>query len=92
MVDAQEARKVAEDAREKVWSGDSFMKDVFLGNFRMDLLEKLSLDDPDRPEFWEFYRKLADFLQNEVDSIQIDETGEYPPRSFEGSRSSARLG
>ena len=84
MVDAQEARRVAEDAREKVWSGDSFMKDVFLGNFRMDLLEKLSLDEPDRPEFWEFHRKLADFLTNKVDSIQIDETGEYPPEVIRG--------
>ena len=84
MVDAQEARRVAEESREKVWSGDSFMKDVFLGNFRMDLLEKLSLDEPDRPEFWEFHRKLADFLENKVDSIQIDATGEYPPEVIRG--------
>ena len=84
MADVQEARRVAEDAREKVWSGDSFMKDVFLGNFRMDLLEKLSLDEPDRPEFLEFHRKLADFLETKVDSVQIDETGEYPPEVIRG--------
>ncbi len=79
MADAQEARKVAEESRQKVWSGESFIRDVFLGNFRLDLLERLSLDEPNRPEFVELYRKMGDFLRNEVDSIQIDESGEYPP-------------
>ena len=36
MADAQEARKVAEESREKVWSGESFMRDLFLGDFRID--------------------------------------------------------
>lgn len=84
MADAQEARKVAEESREKVWSGESFMRDVFLGNFRIDLLEQLALDEPARPEFLEFYRKMTDFLQNEVDSVKIDETGEYPPEVVRG--------
>jgi alkylation response protein AidB-like acyl-CoA dehydrogenase len=84
MVDAQEARRVAEESREKVWSGESFMRDVFLGNFRMDLLEQLSLDEPHRPEFLEFYRKLGDFLRDKVDSVKIDETGEYPPEVIRG--------
>jgi len=79
MADAQEARRVAEESREKAWSGDSFIKDVFLGNFRIDLLEKLSLEEPKRPEFLEFCQKLTDILQNDVDSVEIDRTGEYPP-------------
>ena len=89
MVDAKEARRVAEESREKVWSGQSFMRDVFLGNFRIDLLEQLSLDEPNRPEFWEFYSKLDDFLRDKVDSAEIDATGEYPPEVVRGSRSSA---
>ncbi len=84
MVDAQEARKVAEESREKFWRGQSFMRDVFLGNFRIDLLERLTLDEPDRPEFWEFYRRLADFLRDKVDSAEIDATGEYPPEVVAG--------
>jgi alkylation response protein AidB-like acyl-CoA dehydrogenase len=84
MADAQEARRVAEESREKVWSGESFMRDVFLGNFRIDLLERLSLDEPHRPEFLEFYRKLSDFLREKVDSVKIDETGEYPPEVIRG--------
>ncbi|MGB3051683.1 MAG: acyl-CoA dehydrogenase family protein [Polyangiales bacterium] len=84
MVDAEEAREVAEESREKFWSGQSFMRDVFLGNFRIDLLERLTLDEPDRPEFWEFYRRLAAFLRDKVDSVEIDATGEYPPEVVAG--------
>ena len=84
MVDAKEARRVAEESREKVWSGQSFMRDVFLGNFRIDLLEQLSLGEPNRPEFWEFYSKLDDFLRDKVDSAEIDATGEYPPEVVRG--------
>ena len=84
MADAQEARRVAEESREKEWHGQSFMRDVFLGNFRIDLLEKLLLNAPDRPEFWEFYRKLGDFLRDKVDSAEIDATGEYPPEVIRG--------
>ena len=84
MVDAQEAREVAEESREKFWRGQSFMRDVFLGNFRIDLLERLTLDEPDRPEFWEFYHRLADFLRDKVDSAEIDATGEYPPEVVAG--------
>ena len=60
------------------------MRDVFLGNFRIDLLERLTLDEPDRPEFWEFYHRLADFLRDKVDSAEIDATGEYPPEVVAG--------
>jgi len=84
MVDAQEARRVAEESREKSWRGQSFMRDVFLGNFRIDLLERLTLDEPDRPEFWEFYRRLADFLRDKVDPAEIDASGEYPPEVIAG--------
>ena len=84
MVDAEEARRVAEESREKEWRGQSFMKDVFLGNFRMDLLERLSLDAPERPEFWDFHKKLDEFLRTKVDSAEIDRTGEYPPDVVRG--------
>ncbi|MDH4283350.1 MAG: acyl-CoA dehydrogenase family protein [Myxococcales bacterium] len=83
-VDAAEARRVAEESREQSWSGESFMRDVFLGNFRIDLLERLSLDEPNRPEFLELYRKVENFLREHVDSVKIDATGEYPPEVVRG--------
>ena len=60
------------------------MKDVFLGDFPIDLLERLTLDEPTRPEFLEFYRKLDEFLRTKVDSPRIDATGEYPPELLRG--------
>src|SRR5207248_215490 len=36
-VSAQEAREVAEAAREKEWTAPSFVRDLFLGRFRLDL-------------------------------------------------------
>jgi len=60
------------------------MRDVFLGNFRIDLLERLTLDEPDRPEFWEFHHRLADFLRDKVDPAEIDASGEYPPEVIAG--------
>jgi len=35
---AAEARQVAEDARESEWTAPSFLKEIFLGNFRLDLV------------------------------------------------------
>ena len=34
----KEARDVAEAARESEWAGPSFVRDLFLGNFRLDLI------------------------------------------------------
>lgn len=38
MTDYAKAREVAEQAREKEWSRPSFGKQLFLGNFRLDLV------------------------------------------------------
>ena len=32
----QDARELAEDSREKKWNGESFLRELFLGNFRLD--------------------------------------------------------
>src|SRR5262245_20652229 len=85
MVDAAlEARRVAEDSREKVWQGESFMKEVFLGNFRYDLLEQLTLEEPKRPEFVQWCEQISEFMRTKVDSAKIDQTGEYPREVIDG--------
>lgn len=83
------ARAIAEAARERVWTGESFIRDVFLGRFRLDLIESLSFAEPQRPEFLRFMAELQRFLEREVDPMQIDESGEYPAAVVEGLR---RLG
>ena len=73
-----EARQVAEAARETQWKHPSFVKELFLGNFRLDLIHPYPLTGDERPEFREFYERFKTFLRNEVDPAEIDRTGEYP--------------
>lgn len=74
----RKALQLAESSREKRWRRPSFLRDVFLGRFRPELLD-LEQEPPERPEFRDFLDRLARFLREEVDSAQIDATGEYPP-------------
>lgn len=73
-----EARELAESVREKTWRGDSFLRDLFLGRFRLDLLHPWAYRPSLRPEFRAFYDALERFLIDEVDPVEIDRTGEYP--------------
>ncbi len=75
-----EARRVAEEARETEWSAQSFLKELFLGNFRLDLVHPFPADPPERPEFRAFYDRMEKFLIEEVDSDAIDRDGKIPPR------------
>src|SRR6478672_2469703 len=84
-----EARKVAEDARETEWRSASFLKELFLGNFRLDLVHPFPAEPVERPEFRAFYEGMADFLTEEVDSDAIDREGKIPKRVIDGL---ARMG
>ncbi len=91
-VSEREAMEVAEASREKEWKQPSFMRELFLGNLRMDLLHPFPLQGEDRPEFATFYRKMERFLLEEVDSAAIDQTGEYPPQVIDGLRKMGAFG
>ncbi len=82
--DEVEARRLAEDSREKTWRGESFLKEMFLGRFRLDLIHPFPAEEPTRPEFLEFYDKLKTFLRDVVDPVAIDATGEYPQEVLDG--------
>src|SRR3954471_8454763 len=74
----EEARDVAEAARESDWSGASFARDIYLGRFSLDLIHPAAKPDPEeearaRP----FMDKLREFLSR-VDSDMIDRTGNIP--------------
>jgi alkylation response protein AidB-like acyl-CoA dehydrogenase len=75
-----EARRVAEEARESEWKSPSFLKELFLGNFRLDLVHPFPEMPPERPEFRAFYDAMARFLAEEVDADAIDREGKVPPR------------
>jgi alkylation response protein AidB-like acyl-CoA dehydrogenase len=88
-VTAKESRQVAEASREARWERPSFLRELFLGRFRLDIIHPYPLPGPDRPEFAEFMLRFRRFLNDEVDPGEIDRTGEYPERVLEGLR---RLG
>jgi alkylation response protein AidB-like acyl-CoA dehydrogenase len=72
------SREMAEHARETEWKKASFLRDLFLGSFRLDLVQRAVDDRPWRAEFHTFYRALEALLVGHVDPVAIDERGEYP--------------
>ena len=86
----QEARQVAEDAREKEWESPSFVREMFEGKYRMDLVHPFPAVDPAEVERARpFMERLEAFLRDEVDSDRIDREGKIPPEVVDGLR---RLG
>ncbi len=88
----QESRKVAEASRQESWEHPSFMRELFLGNFRLDLIHPFPMPGPERPEFAAFYEAFAQFLREQVDSVEIDRTGEYPEHVVDGLRKLGAFG
>jgi alkylation response protein AidB-like acyl-CoA dehydrogenase len=74
----QDARDVAEQARETEWEHPSFVREMFLGRFRLDLIHPHPADDPaETARAAPFLAKLRAFMEK-VDSEEIDRTGEIP--------------
>src|SRR5688572_26742249 len=60
----QEAREVAEAAREKDWQAPSFVRELFEGSFRLDLVHPFPQPDPaDLARAKPFMEKLERFMQ-----------------------------
>jgi alkylation response protein AidB-like acyl-CoA dehydrogenase len=87
-----ESRKVAEASRETEWKQPSFLREMFLGNFRLDLIHPYPLAEQERPEFAAFYQAMKEFLRDQVDSVEIDVTGEYPEQVVDGLRKLGAFG
>lgn len=85
----QESREIAEQARQKEWEGRAFIREIYLGGLPLDLVHPFPVEKTERPEFQQLYQAMSNFLKNEVDSVGIDQTGEYPEKVIDGLR---RLG
>src|SRR5262245_37484810 len=79
----EESRRLAEESREKEWAGRTFLRELFLGNLLLPLVYPF-LEPRENPEFAKFYNDLKAFMVNDVDSIAIDESGEYPEKVVQG--------
>src|SRR6476660_8965089 len=77
-VSEKEARDVAEAARETEWDNPSFVRELFLGRFRLDLIHPHPQNDAaEEARAKPFMDKLRSFMER-VDSEEIDRTGEIP--------------
>jgi alkylation response protein AidB-like acyl-CoA dehydrogenase len=88
----EEARDVAEAARESEWSGHSFARDIYLGRFSLDLIHPASRPDPEEAARAKpFMDKLREFLAR-VDSDMIDRTGHIPEEYVNELRAMGAMG
>ncbi|HEX4683067.1 MAG TPA: acyl-CoA dehydrogenase family protein [Gemmatimonadaceae bacterium] len=91
-VSEREARDVAEAARESEWSGPSFVRELFLGRFRLDLIHPHPAEDPNELDRAKpFFDTLEAFLKR-VDSDMIDRTGEIPEEYVQELRDMGAFG
>jgi hypothetical protein len=89
---AQDARDVAEAAREQEWR-DSFVKELFEGNLRLDLIHPFPEPTPDDvARAQPFLDRLERFLREHVDGDRIDREGQIPPDVVQGLREMGAFG
>src|SRR2546422_1182172 len=92
-VSAAEAREVAEAAREQEWAAPSFVRDLFLGKFRLDLIHPYPEQDPEEVRRAQpFLNKLERLLREQVDSDRIDREGDIPEAVIQGLRDLGAFG
>ncbi len=82
-VDEQEARAVAEAARETEWTRPSFVRELFAGNLRLDLIHPYPEPDPEEEERARPFLERLDALLARVDSERIEREREIPPEVVE---------
>src|SRR3989442_9030883 len=92
-VSAEEAREVAEAAREQEWAAPSFVRELFLGRLRMDLVHPYPEQDPDEERRAQpLLAGLAKLLREQVDPDRIDREGEIPEPVIQGLRELGAFG
>ncbi|HSR14923.1 MAG TPA: acyl-CoA dehydrogenase family protein, partial [Gemmatimonadales bacterium] len=88
----QEAREVAEAARQTEWN-PSFVKELFEGRLRLQLIHPFPEPDPaDAARAKPFLEKLERFLAEKVDGDLIDREGKIPPAVVEELRTMGAMG
>ena len=85
----RESLQQVEASRQTEWTEHSFLRDLFLGNFRLALIHPYPLAATERPAFTAFYEQFKEFLRTKVDPVQIDTSGDYPDGVIDGLK---RLG
>lgn len=88
-----EARAVAEAARETEWTAPSFVRELFNGTLRLDLVHPFPAPDPaDLERARPFMEQLEAYLRDSVDSDAIDRDGNVPGHVVDGLRAIGAFG
>ncbi len=74
----KEARDVAEAARESEWEQPSFLRELFLGRFRLDLIDPHPEVDPEQEARAKPFMDALRDVMDRVDSDAIDREGNIP--------------
>src|SRR4051794_12203747 len=89
----EQSKQVAEASREAEWRQPSFGKELFLGDFRLDLIHPQPQLDPASVEKGEaFLRRLRAFLTEHVDPQQIEAEARIPDEVIQGLKDLGALG
>ncbi|HEX8103453.1 MAG TPA: acyl-CoA dehydrogenase family protein [Solirubrobacteraceae bacterium] len=89
----EQSKQVAEASRETEWKQPSFGKELFLGNFRLDLIHPQPASSPEMREKGEaFLQRMRAFLEERVDPIQIERDAKIPEDVIDGLKQMGALG
>lgn len=84
-VDGEQARELAERARQDRWEQPSFGRQLYLGDFRLDLIHPMPRPTAEERERGEgFLRELAVFCREHVDPLQIERDERIPAEVIDG--------
>ncbi len=88
----REARDVAEAARETEWAHPSFVRELFLGRYRLDLIHPHPRPDPEAMARAEPFLAKLRALVERIDSDEIDRTGQIPDEIVDELRAMGAFG
>src|SRR3954471_19906232 len=92
-VSYEQAKQVAEASRETEWKAPSFGRELFLGNFRLDLIHPQPRLAPEMVEKGEaFLERLTQFLKDTVDPLEIEREARIPDEVVDGLKELGALG
>ncbi|HEY2824284.1 MAG TPA: acyl-CoA dehydrogenase family protein, partial [Gemmatimonadales bacterium] len=92
-VSEQDAREVAEAAREKEWVSPSFVRGLFEGRLRLELIHPYpALDPADAARAKPFLDKLVQYLKANVDADKVDRESKVPPEVIKGLAAIGAMG
>jgi alkylation response protein AidB-like acyl-CoA dehydrogenase len=92
-VSEQQARQVAEQAREAQWRQPSFGKELFLGRLRLDLVHPHPSGSAEAVKRGEaFLDRLRDFCESQIDAAVIERDAQIPDKVVRGLKELGAFG